>query len=111
MMWLFWILGAVLVAMAKLIEYCYRQDPSQVKLGRAILDYYFKGSTSAAISVLTIGVVWVLGAAYVDKLDFMASQLIKTAPRHPGLAFLLGGVAEYGAPRLLDPLLKKIEQW
>jgi hypothetical protein len=76
---------------------------------RAILEWLFAGTTANGASwIATIGVVWIAGAAYINRLEWVLSETFASIPVHVSIAFFLGSVMEMVAPAALKWLVSKL---
>ena len=62
--------------------------------------------------LITVAVVWVIGAVYIDRLHFewISNGALSVLPEHVSVAFLLGLIAEMVAPAIGKQIIAKISK-
>ncbi len=107
--WAFYLAGALLTLAWKLVRYCYHGVRMQKKISDLLFEWFFESSSENAISwITTIAVVWVIGVAYIARVDSPWLPLLKLVPMHISFAFLLGSLMELAAPAAAKWLLSKL---
>lgn len=104
-LWYVFLSTAVVTHLIKLAVYMKRQQPGSLR--DELLDYYLGGTEAAITTVGTVGIVWVLGSVYIDKLAVSYLNVVINLPLHPALAFLLGFMGEFFGPKII----KVIYHW
>jgi hypothetical protein len=103
--WYILLSSAVVTHLIKLAAYMKRQQPGP--LLEELFNYYLGGTEAAITTVGTVGIVWVLGSVYIDKLAVSYLNVVINLPLHPSLAFLLGFMGEFFGPKII----KVIYHW
>ena len=107
--WISYICGALLVLIWKYARYLYASKSFNKNWRQSTLEWFFAPTAENAVSwVTTIGVVWVIGAAYISRIDFKVSDWLNAIPLHASMAFLLGSLMEFAAPNCAKWILKKL---
>lgn len=71
--------------------------------------WFFDGSADNVTSwITTIGVVWVAGVSYINRLDWLLGDFSQKVPVHASIAFLLGGLMEMLAPAIAKAVVAKL---
>lgn len=104
-LWYVYLTAAVVAHLIRLVVYMKQRDPGPIK--EELQDFYFGAAESSLTTVGTIGIVWVLGSVYINKLDVSFLNLVVNLPLHPALAFLLGFMGEFFGPKII----KAIYHW
>ena len=104
--WIFYLLGAFLTLVWKLIRYVRHEKRNGIPARDAIAEWFFEDSAENSVSwLVTIGFVWCFGAIYVDLRDRAGVfSFIQTVPLHNSVAFFLGGVLELVAPKAAEQI-------
>jgi len=109
--WIMYLLGALLALAWKWQRYCYEAKGRSIPFWQASREWFeletFESKTSWLI---TVAVVWVIGAVYIDRLDFEWIATLAILPEHVSVAFLLGIVAEMIAPAIGKRIINKISK-
>ena len=108
--------GAVLVLALKLLFYVYNSSKFGKKWHQSLAEWFFEKSGNNAVSwVATIGIVWLIGSAYIDRigLDWILGEhlqeKLQELPVINSMAFVLGCFAEYLAPSALKKLMNRFQ--
>ena len=104
-LWYIYLSAAVAAHLIRLINYMKQQPPGPIK--GELFDFYFGGPEPSLTTAGTVGIIWVLGSVYIDKLDVSFLSLVLNLPLHPALAFLLGFMGEFFGPKII----KAIYHW
>jgi hypothetical protein len=104
-LWYIYLSAAVAAHLIRLVAYMKQQQPGSLK--NELMDFYFGGQEASLTTVGTIGIIWVLGSVYIDKLGVSFLNLVVNLPLHPALAFLLGFMGEFFGPKII----KAIYHW
>jgi hypothetical protein len=105
--WTWYLAGALLCLTAKLARYWHHGRNMGDGL-MAIKEWFFERSADNAVSwLVTVAVVWCLGAAFFYRVELPAWEWLEAVPLKPPFAFLLGIVAEVAAPNAAKWLIGK----
>lgn len=109
--WLWYLAGAICCLLWKWQRYCYESRGHGISFWKASREWFELHTFGSQASwVATIGVVWVIGAVYVDRVgvEWMFDGILKFIPVHVSFAFLLGVLAELSAPAAVKWLATKL---
>jgi len=106
-LWYVYVTGAIITHLIRLAAYMKQQPPGSWSFLKEAGDFYFGGTEPALTTTGTIGIIWVLGAVYIDKLGVSFLNLVVALPLHPALAFFLGFIGEFFGPKII----KVIYHW
>lgn len=104
-LWYIYLSAAVAAHLIRLVVYMKKQPPGSLK--EELIDFYFNDTEASLTTVGTVGIIWVLGSVYINKLDVAFLNLVVNLPLHPALAFLLGFMGEFFGPKII----KAIYHW
>jgi len=107
-LWAAYIFGAVLTLGFKIAHFLYEQNKLKVSFKGALTDFFFGNPQAGTSTVATVGVVWVMGGLYIDRIEFIFGSMLSAVPLHVSIAFFLGSIAEMGASTTVQFTLKKI---
>lgn len=111
--WVFYLAGAVLTLAWKWQRYCYESKGKGIPFWKASGQWWEFTTAGSQVSwIATVGVVWLIGSFYIDKvgLDWLTGdtrKLFEGIPLNASTAFLVGGMAELLSPMLAKKLLSK----
>jgi len=111
--WIMYLLGAIAALVWKWQKYCYESKGSGISFWKASKEWFELETTESKASwIVTFAVVWVIGAAYVERLNFdmLFNGALNAIPQHVSIAFLLGAVAEMTAPAIGEWIVGKMEK-
>jgi len=111
--WIMYLLGAIAALAWKWQKYCYESKGGGISFWKASREWFeLETAESRASWIITFGVVWVIGATYIERLNFdmLFIGALSVIPRHVSIAFLLGAVSEITAPAIGEWLVGKMEK-
>jgi hypothetical protein len=104
--WFFYLLGAFLTLVLKYINYIRGAKAHGKTMKQASIEWFIEPSASNAFSwVTTIGIVWCIGALYIDRI--MTISTISDIPVAKCFSFTLGSLMEIIAPNVVKWLVAK----
>lgn len=107
--WLCYLLGAALTLLYKWARYVWVGKTQGKSMKVATAEWFFDPSVSNTASwITTIGVVWVLGSAYIDGVVWLFGDYFKSIPVEKSIAFLLGSLIEMLAPASVKWIVSKL---
>lgn len=100
--WTAYLGGALLTLGYKYARYLYIGYPRGIGWKKLTLEWFFDPSKQNAVSwVTTVGVVWIIGGLYIDRMDWnVDGNYLKSLPVQSSIAFTLGSMMEYVAPNI-----------
>jgi hypothetical protein len=112
MQWLFYLTGAFITLVWKWQKYVYEAKGKQISVKQASKEWIEFQTFNSQISWgMTIAFVWVIGALYINHLDFddaYGMDWIVKLPDHASVAFLLGVMAEMIIPEIGKRFISKL---
>jgi hypothetical protein len=108
--WVSYLSAALLVLLYKWGRYVYFAALDESKpVHEATMEWFFEASVANGVSwVVTIGVVWVFGAMYINQVTWSWFSWIREVPVHAAIAFLFGALMEMIAPAVVKLIVSKI---
>jgi hypothetical protein len=106
-LWYVYLTAAVITHLIHLSVYMKSKPPGSWPWRKELFMFYFSDPEAQVTTAGTIGIVWVLGSCYIDKLNVTYLSSVVGLPGHPGIAFLLGFMGEYFGSRII----KVIYRW
>ena len=104
--WAFYLAGAVLTLLWKLVRYIRAETAKGDSIGQAAAEWFFEDSLDNTISwTTTIGAVWLFGSIWIEHVWDIG--IITSVPVSNSIAFFFGGVMELLAPELA----KQFARW
>lgn len=105
-LWYVYLTAAVMTHLMTLAIYMKGKPPGSWPFLKEAWHYYTEGTEAILTSIGTFGIVWVLGTVYIDKLQVSYLGVIIDLPLHPAVAFLLGFLGEFFAPRIIRTIYR-----
>lgn len=106
-LWYVYLTAAIITHLIRLAVYMKSMPQGSWSFWKEAWHFYVDGTEPQLTTIGTVGIVWVLGSVYIDKLNISYLNLVVGLPAHPGLAFLLGFMGEFFGPRVI----KTIYRW
>jgi hypothetical protein len=104
--WISYIVGALLTLVCKWSIYCYEGKKLKKKISTCTMEWLFEKSASNSVSwATTVGVVWVGGYLYVERINYFVPTTIPVAIP---IAFLLGSLMEVWTPNITKWILSRM---
>lgn len=109
--WAAYFMAALLTLIGKLIRYVQEGKRNGKTVKQSICEWFFEGTRENLFSwIATVGIVWVLGVLYIERLvdaTGILGTVFSTIPVHVSGAVLLGYLAETLAPNFLKWVISK----
>jgi magnesium-transporting ATPase (P-type) len=109
--WRLYLLGALLTLIYKWVKYVHIGMKQGRTFKAATLEWFELVTVGSRASwATTIGVVWVIGTVYINRIAVgsLFGGFLNNVPVFPAFAFLLGSIAEMIAPDLVKFIVSKI---
>jgi hypothetical protein len=107
-LWIAYLIGAIGTLAWKYWLYIRAAKKNGISIKAASGEWFFEKSAENAFSWLaTIGIVWCVGVAYIDRVDLLLTGWLGNVPLHPAFALLLGSINEYIAPNTIKWIVGK----
>jgi len=109
--WICYLAGALICLAWKWQRYCYESRGKGIPFWKASREWFEIHTLGSQVSwAATVGVVWVIGAAYIERigLEGLFGGVMTALPLHCSLAFAIGAFAELIAPAAAKWLAAKI---
>lgn len=104
--WISYITAVALTHLITIARFMRTADPNQhPSFRKALLDFYVGDKTATYTSVVSIGVVWVLGSCLIDHVGVEYFPSLEKIPQHPAWTFLFGSLGEYITPRVVRTII------
>jgi hypothetical protein len=113
MEWASYLGGALLALAYKYARYLHIGSRRRVGWKKLTLEWFFDPCKQNAASwVTTVGVVWIIGSLYIDRMDWdIGRNFLKTLPIQSSVAFTLGSMMEFVAPNITKRFIAMPWPW
>lgn len=107
-LWITYFIAVFLVCALYIIRYIRAQKAAGIPASKAWINLVLETNLADGTTwVGTLGVVWLLGAVYIDRVP-MVSDWLASAPHHPALAFVVGFSSCSASSIVLGMLTKRM---
>jgi len=108
--WLFYLLAALLTLAWKWASWCHTGKKTLQKgIWISTKEWFDITLFEDKLSwITTIGVVWIFGVIYIDRVTWAWFGWIQEIPIHEAVAFFFGSLMEFVAPAAAKFVLSKI---
>jgi hypothetical protein len=109
--WIWYLIGALMTLVWKWQRFCYQSKGTGIPFWTASKNWFELVTVGSQMSwAVTIGIVWAIGAAFIDKVgtQWIFGGVLLDMPTAPPFAFLMGALAEMTVPALAKWLCSKI---
>jgi len=107
--WTFYLFGAVLALAMKWFRWTYNGSKQGKTVKESTLEWFAVDLLEDRVSwITTIGVVWVFGVVYLNRVPFLWMNWIQSIPIEESIAFLFGSMMEWVAPAVVKWVVAKL---
>ena len=107
-LWIPYFSAVFLVTALYILRFIRSQKAAGIPARHAWINIALESDMASGTTwVGTLGVVWLLGAVYINRLP-MISDWLAAAPHHPALAFCVGFSSTAVSPIVLSLLTKRM---
>lgn len=107
--WVWYLAGAFIMLILKCVKSVAFEQGKGINTWVSLKSWFLENSRDNITSwATTVGVVWIIGALYIQRVNWSMIDFFNIVPVDESLAFFLGAVMEIIAPNVAKYLISKI---